>query len=290
MKIAGFTIIKNAVLNDYPVAEAIASILPMVDEMIVLIGDSRDETEQLIKNIQSDKIKIHHSVWDTTTYTNGSVLAAETNKAFDLISADVDWAFYIQADEAVHEQYYASILQACQQYKDDLKVEGLLFNYLHFYGTYDYVGDSRKWYSKEVRIIRNDKIIRSFRDAQGFRVGNRKLNVKQLNAFIYHYGWVRSPETILAKNIHVRDVWHSGNELVNIDPALLTHNFEDFDSLDLFKGTHPKVWQKRIKQKNWNYKLDTTKKHFSLKNKLLYYIEKLTGKRLFSFTNYKILR
>lgn len=290
MKIAGFTIIKNGVLNDYPVAEAIASVLPLVDEMIVLIGEGKDETEQMIKNIQSDKIKIHHSVWDTVTYTNGTVLAAETNKAFDLISPGADWAFYIQADEAVHEKYYASILKACQLYKDDFKIEGLLFNYLHFYGTYDYVGDSRKWYSKEVRIIRNDKNIRSFRDAQGFRVGNRKLNVKQVGAFIYHYGWVRSPETILAKNIHVRDVWHSGDELVNINPAALTHDFEDFDSLELFKGTHPKVWQNRITGKNWNYKMDISKKRFSIKNRLLYYVEKLTGKRLFSFTNYKILR
>ncbi len=290
MKIAGFTIIKNAMLNDYPVAEAIVSILPLVDEMIVLIGDCKDETAQLIKNIQSDKIKIHHSVWDTVNYTNGTVLAAETNKAFDLISPDADWAFYIQADEAVHEQYYAAILEACQQYKNDLKVEGLLFNYLHFYGTYDYVGDSRKWYSKEVRIIRNDKNIRSFRDAQGFRVGNRKLNVKQVDAFIYHYGWVRSPEAIHAKNIHVKEVWHSRDELVNVNNATLTHDFEEFDSLELFKGTHPKVWQNRIAAKNWNYKLDITKKRFSFKNKLLYYIEKLTGKRLFSFTNYKIIR
>jgi hypothetical protein len=216
MKIAGFTIIKNAVLNDYPVVEAISSVLPIVDEMIVLIGDGSDGTEELIKNIQSDKIKIVHSVWDTVTYPHGTVLAAETNKAFDLISSEFDWAFYIQADEAVHEKYYASVIQACQQYKDDLKVEGLLFN----------VGDSRKWYSKEVRIIRNDKKIRSFRDAQGFRVGKRKLNVKLIDAFIYHYGWVRSPETILAKNTHVKDIWHSGEAVAKLNAAALVHNLK----------------------------------------------------------------
>lgn len=49
MKISGFTIIRNAVLNDYPITEAIRSILPVVDEMIVLVGDSEDETEALIK-------------------------------------------------------------------------------------------------------------------------------------------------------------------------------------------------------------------------------------------------
>ncbi len=290
MKISGFTIIKNAVLNDYPIVEAILSILPVVDEMIVLIGNSKDDTTQLIQNINSPKIKIHHSVWDTVTHTNGTVLAAETNKAFDLVSPDSHWAFYIQADEVVHEQYHAAIIKACTQYKYDIKVEGLLFNYLHFYGTYDYVGDSRKWYDKEVRIIRNDKKIRSYRDAQGFRFNGHKLNVKPAGAFIYHYGWVRSPETIMAKNLHVREVWHSGTDAIVINPKDLAHNFESFDSLKRFDGAHPQVLQNRINNKNWHYELDISKKHFSLKNKLLYYFEKLTGIRPFSFTNYRLLK
>jgi hypothetical protein len=290
MKISGFTIIKNAILSDYPIVEAITSILPLVDEMIVLIGNGKDDTEQLIQNIKSAKIKIHHSVWDTVTYTNGTVLAAETNKAFDLVNPNSDWAFYIQGDEAVHEQYHAAIKSACEQYQHDEAVEGLLFRYLHFYGTYDYVGDSRKWYSKEVRIIRNNKQIRSYRDAQGFRVGNRKLRVKLIDAFVYHYGWVRSPETMIAKNIHVKEVWHGENKLTGITPTDPAHNFEEFDSLQLFTGTHPEVWLKRIKEKNWHHELDISKKHFSFKNRLLYYFEKITGRRLFSFTNYKIIR
>ncbi|MBC7509016.1 MAG: glycosyltransferase family 2 protein [Ferruginibacter sp.] len=290
MRISGFTIIKNAILNDYPVAEAICSILPMVDEMIVLIGDCKDDTVQLIEGIASPKIKIHHSVWDTVTHTNGTVLAAETNKAFNLVDASSDWAFYIQADEAVHEQYHKIIEQACGQYKSDKRVEGLLFKYLHFYGTYDFTGDSRKWYANEVRVIRNDKKITSYRDAQGFRVGERKLNVKMIDAYIYHYGWVRSVETIRAKNIHVAEVWHRDIALEKYKLSDMDYNFENFDSLVLFTGTHPAVYKKRIKEKNWHLELDISKKHFSFKNKLLYYVEKLTGKRLFNFRNYKIIR
>jgi len=55
MKISGFTIIRNAIVNDYPIVEAIRSILPIVDEMIVLVGDSEDATETLIKNINDPK-------------------------------------------------------------------------------------------------------------------------------------------------------------------------------------------------------------------------------------------
>ena len=110
MKISGFTIIKNAVLNDYPIVEAIQSILPVVDEMVVLIGDCTDDTEGLIKSINSDKIKIHHSVWNPNLRKGGEVLADETNKAFQLIDPASTWAFYIQGDEVVHENYYNNIL------------------------------------------------------------------------------------------------------------------------------------------------------------------------------------
>ncbi|HEY2726712.1 MAG TPA: glycosyltransferase family 2 protein, partial [Parafilimonas sp.] len=135
MKISGFTIIKNAVINDYPIVEAITSILPVVDEMIVLVGDSEDETEALIRSIHSPKIKIFNSVWDPTINKGGKILAVETDKAFALIANDSDWAFYIQADEAVHEKYHAEILKTAEHYKDDKRVDGLVFNYLHFYGS-----------------------------------------------------------------------------------------------------------------------------------------------------------
>ncbi|MGZ5190949.1 MAG: glycosyltransferase family 2 protein, partial [Flavisolibacter sp.] len=126
MKISGFTIIKNAVINDYPVKEAIESILPVVDEMIVSIGKSDDETELLIRSIQSDKIKIFHSEWDPALREGGKILAVETNKAFQHIAPDSDWAFYIQADEVVHEKYHHEIRQAAKHYLDDKKVHGLL--------------------------------------------------------------------------------------------------------------------------------------------------------------------
>jgi hypothetical protein len=289
MKISGYTIIKNAMLNDYPVVESIRSILPVVDEMIVSVGDSKDETEALIRAIDSPKIKIVKSVWDPTIKTGGSILAVETNKAFAHISPDSDWAFYIQADEVVHEKYHDTIRKAAEKYKDDQRVEGLLFNYLHFYGTYDYVGDSRRWYHKEVRIIRNDKGISSYKDAQGFRRGRTRLNVKQIDAAIYHYGWVKSPQQMLQKQKNTVQFW-SDQEQRNLDvQAQQVFDFSDYDSLEKFKGTHPSVMLSRIKEKNWQVELDSSKKKFSLKERLLYWFEKKTGKRLFDFRNYNTI-
>lgn len=175
MKVTGITIIKNAVINNYPIAEAIRSVLPLVDEMIVLVGDSEDDTEALIKSISSDKINISHSVWDKSLRTGGSVLAVETNKALQLVSPDTDWIIYIQGDEVLHEQDYPAIKHAMVKYLNNQKVEGLLFNYLHFYATYDYLRDGRNWYKQETRIIRNGRKIESYKDAQGFRIGSKKL-------------------------------------------------------------------------------------------------------------------
>ncbi|WP_018616234.1 hypothetical protein [Segetibacter koreensis] len=290
MKISGFTIIKNAIINDYPIVEAITSILPVVDEMIVLVGDSSDNTKELVQSINSEKIKIFDSVWDKSLRKGGTVLAVETNKAFQLVDKESTWAFYIQADEVVHEKYLPSILEACSKYKDDVRVEGLLFKYLHFYGTYDYVGDSRKWYNREIRIIRNDKSIQAYKDAQGFRKGNTKLRVKPVDAYIYHYGWVKSPVQMKRKMKDASRYWMDQEEWESFIKTEDVFDFEEFDSIEKFSGTHPSVMKKRIGDMNWNIELDTKKKNMSFKNRLLYFFEKLTGVRLFTFTNYKILR
>ena len=291
MQISGFTIIKNAVINDYPIVEAITSILPVVDEMIVLAGDSSDATKDLVKSINSEKIKIFDSVWDNSLRKGGEVLAVETNKAFALINPESTWAFYIQADEAVHEKYLPAIKEACIKYKDDPRVEGLLFKYIHFYGTYNYVGDSRRWYNHEIRIIRNDKTISAYKDAQGFRKGSTKLKVKPVDAYIYHYGWVKSPAQMKKKMKEVSKYWHQDSD--NLKEYMNSEDFfdfDEFDSLEKFTGSHPVVLQKRIKDQNWNVVFDVSKKRFSFKDKLLYWFEKKTGIRLFDFKNYTIIR
>lgn len=289
MKITGFTIVRNAVMYDYPVVESIRSILPVVDEFLVSVGQSDDGTLELIRSIESPKIRIMESHWDDKIRSGGHILAVETDKAFQAISPDTDWAFYLQADEVVHEKYHAHIRQAAEQYLNDKKVDGLLFKYLHFYGNYDYVGDSRRWYDHEIRIIRNDPAIRSYRDAQGFRKNGEKLWVKRIDAFIYHYGWVKHPEKQQLKRENFGIFWSDDQEKAFQKEVREIFDYSgDFDSLEKFTGTHPIVMKERIEQKNWNVELDTSKKNMKLKNRILYFIEKKFGKRLFAYRNYRL--
>lgn len=270
MKVSGFTFIRNAIQLDYPIVEAIQSILPLCDEVVVAVGNSADDTLGLIKSIDPSKIRIIETIWDDTLRENGAVLADETNKAFQAISPDSDWAFYIQGDEVIHEEDYAEIRAKMEAFVQDKEVDGLLFAYQHFYGSYDFIGASNNWYKHEIRIIRNQKNIYSYRDAQGFRKDdNQKLNVAAIQAKVYHYGWVKDPRAMQAKQTSFHKLWHDDEWLEkNIEDVEFFPYEDHINGLARFKGTHPKIMQARIDRLNWTFKVDPSRNKKSLKNKL----------------------
>jgi hypothetical protein len=291
MKVTGFTIIRNAITYDYPVVEAIQSILPVCDEFVVGVGNSDDGTLELIKSVKSDKIRIIETVWDDSKREGGLLLSIETNKVFDAIGKDSDWCFYIQSDECVHEKDLPVIKAAMEKYKDDKEVEGLLFDYKHFYGHYNYIGVGRRWYSKEIRIIKNNKNIRSYKDAQGFRTkDDRKLNVRSIKASIYHYGWVKSPKAQQAKQENFHKMWHDDTWMKENVPVVEEFDYSNIDLLEEFKGTHPLVYKDRIAKANWKFNYDRSKIKISLKNRLLHFIEHTFGWRVGENKNYFLLK
>jgi hypothetical protein len=294
MKVSGFTFVRNAVKYDYPIVESINSLLPLVDEYIVCVGNSDDDTIQLIESIPSPKIKIVHSVWDDTLREGGQVLAVETNKAKAAVSNNSDWLFYLQGDECIHEQDYKKIRDAMLAYKNNPGVDGLLFKYLHFFGSYKYIGDSRRWYRREIRIIKNNTAIKSWKDAQGFRKNAEKLRVKLIDAFVYHYGWVKDPHLQKAKQMDFGRFWIQEDEKIEQFQQYLNsfnngYSYEnEIDSLKLFTGTHPSAMQQRVAAEDWNFEYSTSQKKFrSFKYKLMYQLEKISGIRFFEYKNYK---
>lgn len=289
MFVSGFTIVRNAIRFDYPIVEAIKSILPLCDEVVVAVGKSEDETLQLIKSINDSKIKIIETIWDDSLREGGKVLAAETNKAYDAISEKADWCFYIQGDEVMHEKYLPTIKSEMEKWKDDTRVEGLLFKYTHFYGSYDFVGDSRKWYREEIRIVRKNKEIRSYKDAQGFRKSdNSKLVVQPINAFVYHYGWVKPPAAMQAKQESFHKMWHDDKWMKENIPVAKEFDYSQIDSLAKFVGTHPIVMQERVQKQNWKFDFDPTKKKWGIKMKFLMWVEIKFGWRIGAYKNYRI--
>jgi hypothetical protein len=287
MKIAGFTIIRNAIKYDYPVLEAITSILPICDAFFVGVGKSDDDTRALIQNIPSDKIKIIDTVWDDSLREGGLVLSHETNKVFDAIPPEFEWCFYIQSDECVHENDLDQIKQRAQQYLGDTNVDGLLFDYKHFYGQYNYIGAGRRWYAREIRMIRNNKDIRSYKDAQGFRFrNNTKLKVKHSNASIYHYGWVKPPKAQQAKQESFHKMWHDDEWMKKNIAAVEDFDYSNIDLLEKYHGPHPAVMRNRIGNAKWKFVYDPAKAKINLKYKFLHWLEKVTGWRAGENKNY----
>lgn len=290
MRVTGFTFIRNAIKYDYPIVEAISSILPLCDDFVVAVGYSSDETLALIQGINSSKIRIIETVWDDHLREGGKVLALETDKAFAAIGPETDWCFYIQGDEVLHEKYHNAVRKAMEDNLNHAEVDGLLFRYMHFYGSYDYVATSSRWYRNEIRIIRNNKEIYSYRDAQGFRKqGDKKLCVKAVDATIYHYGWVRPPEKMQHKQRDFQRLWHSDQWIdQNIENADV-FDYSGIDRLERFTETHPGVMQERIKRLNWTFSRDISKNRKTWKDRIKDVLKRYAGLD-FSYKNYTLLK
>ncbi|MFK5972087.1 MAG: glycosyltransferase family 2 protein [Flavobacteriaceae bacterium] len=291
MKVTGFSFLKNAITYGYPVLESIRSILPICDEFVIAIGKCDDGTLELIQNMNEPKIKIIETEWDESLREGGHVLAVETDKAFKHISKDTDWAFYLQADEVVHEKYLDTIYKAMQKYKDEKRVDGLLFKYVHFYGSFDYVGTSSNWYSHEIRVIKNKPAIYSYKDAQGFRIGdNKKLMVKAIDAIIYHYGWVREPEAMQRKQANFRALYRSEEALKEFENAPKAFAYEEnVRKVALFEEEHPQVMKKLIQEKNWKFEYDISMSRKSSKDRFKDFLKNYIGLDT-NYKNYKIIK
>jgi glycosyltransferase involved in cell wall biosynthesis len=275
MKVVGFSFVRNAVRNDYPVLESLRSLLPLCEEVVVAVGNSDDGTMELIRSLNSPKIRILETVWDDTLREGGRVLALETDKALAAVAPDADWAIYLQADEVLHEQDYPAIRAGLARWCASLEVDGLLLSYTHFYATYDYVADSPHWYRREVRVVRPGRGIFSYRDAQGFRKPpNDKLAVK-------------------LKNETFGRLWHSDEHMqAHIAAQKLSNeefDYSQIDSLQPFTGSHPATMRERIAQQNWHYAHDPSRNRYKLKDRIRRLVAHYTGYHLWEYRNYKLL-
>jgi len=283
--ISGFTFIRNGVELGFPFEASIRSLLPLVDEFVVVVGKSNDDTLARIHAIGSPKIRVIETIWNERMADRGFVYAQQ--KMIAQFACTGDWAFYLEGDEVVHEAELANIRASVDKHHHNPAVEALVFDYFHFYGTPDFVANSPAWYRRECRLIRNT--IRSYApDGQYWLVTSnhkkgRNPQAALANAHIYHYGWVRSNEAMQKKLDQVSKFWSHGAPTVR---------YSQFDAqvLQPFTGTHPelvKPWlessaeksftidpdyklTKREKRHRWLMKLekafglDFSRKHFKL--------------------------
>jgi hypothetical protein len=299
MKISGFTMVRNAEKYYFPIKESILSILPICDEFIIALGDNEvgDHTRELIESINSPKIKIYDRVWSPEDFVESRILAKETN--FALSKCTGDWCFYLQADELVHENDLEIIKKECEKHLNNTKIEGLLFNYNHFFGDYEHYLPVHGWYKNEIRIVRNRIGVVSIKDAQSFRKENgQKLTVAPIEPYIYHYGWVRPPYLMQSKKKE-HDSIHHGIENTTKKYQKSPNDFDygSLGSIPVFKGSHPLLMKDFIANIFWEEALNYTKKahlrrplmkHEKTRYKIITWLENTFngGKDFFGYSNW----
>jgi glycosyltransferase involved in cell wall biosynthesis len=236
MKISCFTFIRNGNLLKYPFVESIKSALPICDEFVVNVGNSEDNTLEMVKAIGDPKIRIIESTWNEKLITKGYVYAQQ--KCIAQYNCTGDWAFYLECDEIIHENDYDNIVKAMRDNLDDQQIEALAFKYIHFYGNTNTYLDNANICRRETRIIRNT--IRSWTsDSLFFLVldNNNKVGrypkAKMIDATIYHYGWARPQEALDIKVKYSNKLWNK------IPPKSSSYKLVDSRFLKEFKGTHP---------------------------------------------------
>ena len=238
MKISGFTFIRNGSLLGYPYLESIRSILPLCDEFVVAVGVSDDDTLERIRSIGDPKLLVLETRWNERMQDRGFVYAQQKMIANYCCSGD--WAFYLEGDEVLHEDDLPAIRSSMERHMGDERVEALVFDYHHFFGSPQWRAISPGWYRRAPRIIRNT--IRNWSPDGLFFVvmdGNKRGRYPRAalaGAPIYHYGHVRRIEAMREKNKRVGQYWGHDHPLFNgyqIDPQALAP----------FIGKHPRIVQ-----------------------------------------------
>jgi glycosyltransferase involved in cell wall biosynthesis len=260
MRISGFTIARNAQKFGYPFLESLRSLLPLVDELVVAVGDSEDDTLEMVRSLPAKKIKVIRTVWDPALRAGGQILSAQTNLALARCSGD--WGVYLQADEVLHEDDLGILEQSLKRHHRS-PVEGLRMDYLHFYGSYQTVQTHwRKWYRSAVRAVKLGRGIQSVGDAYGFRLGgsqSRRLLSWGSGARVFHYGWSRPPLTMQAKQHNLDRLYHNDQSLELRQKqeaaamAKMKAFYADRGYLDYFRGSHPAVMAARVMAQDWAF-------------------------------------
>lgn len=297
MKLAGFSYVRNGFTFGYPFIEAIKSGLDVCDEFVVVVGDSTDGTREAIEAIGSDKIRIVDTVWDMDLRSGGKIFATQCDAALEVIEAD--WCLHIQADEVLHEDDVHRIREGIAAAEKDPRIEGYLFPFHHFWGRPEFVRTSRKVHRREIRLFKNDTVVRAFRDSQGFRrypsveehanghIG-KMMHVKILDVPVYHYSYLRDPRAQAEKKNFDRRFWHSDEEMKK-QGKQEQFDYYTIDKVESFKGTHPALMKPKIDAMDWEFDPKRIKREYKLKYRILDQFEALTGYRIGEYRNYKLL-
>ncbi|MGB0455084.1 MAG: hypothetical protein ACPGJV_15350 [Bacteriovoracaceae bacterium] len=292
--VSGFTFVKNGMSLGYPIAESLKSVEPLCDEVVINVcfddeACAQDDGtyEYLRDTLNTEKYKFLKSYWKGNKDLGDHIYGAHTNYALNHCKGKV--CQYIQGDEVLHEKDYPEIEKGFKELIDRNDLHGLLFHYYHFYGNVDAYKFTRQIYKREIRTIKNNIDVSSWKDAQGFRFKNEtKLRAKQIPAHIYHYGWARK-ESIMKEKVKVMATHYHGDDFV----AKEEFEYKRIWGVKAFEGTHPKVmgdWVEANRNEIDMMSLPRAYHSGDINLMVTDLLEWLTGYRLGEYKNFKVVK
>lgn len=251
-KFSVYTIIKNAIVNAYPVIQSINSILPIADEVVVNLGDSTDSTKGLMHKAYDgiEKVKMLDSIWENRDQ-GVKFLTSQSNLAQSKCKNEI--CIYLQSDECVHENDYEKILNTVKTLQERKDLLGAIVKFHHYDG--DFVSLNMQSYQEEVRIIKKGQLL-SIGDAQSFGIINqnniipilaRRDLLLETNITWHHFGWARPPKNMMDKLKSFDSYYHNDEWLKNTykDEAIKhpngEYNYGSRDNHIINSGTLPAV-------------------------------------------------
>lgn len=163
IKISGIQPISNAVSLGYPFIEAILSVLPIVDEVLVNEGGSSDKTLFYLKKLQKtfpDKIRIFNKPF----YYCKAWESIDEAINYLINQAKGDWIIQLFGDEIWHEKSLAKIKETIEKAsKESYNSIRTICHWASFHriDSYEY---------KSVRILRNLDDLKSHWCGDDFRI------------------------------------------------------------------------------------------------------------------------
>jgi len=239
--------VRNAVLLDYPAKETCLSVLPFVDELVIVCERTGDGTEDLLEDLRKvapEKVRLVYETWWNKA-RGPQCIADAQNRAIELCEGT--YHLQMQADEVYHEHQLERLVAAASKGSFDCAV----FSKLNFWASFQTVIRTPR-VPKEVTWIGRRSLYPGLRSvSDGFSLGCPEGNLKGLRSLdlrgqvqSFHYGYVRKPAALVEKFRHMMDDLYGWGVPKPLTKGLETGRIAWTDlvpssEVEPFTGTHP---------------------------------------------------